>query len=487
MNPLAPLLSVARDLTASSRSAYESRTVHFELSVPTDARARLATGWLLLGVGALVASGIFSLLLVLSRTPGINKIVPVADLFHVALVVHVDLSVLVWFAAFGGVLLTLAASRAGLRLGWLALALCAAGTAGMTLSPFIANGAPVMSNYIPVLDNPVFLGALLLFGAGVGIEVLRALSAPQGSLRSLDGADALRLGLTAAGVSTGVALFAFLWSWLALPLNLAAKAYYELLFWGGGHVLQFSWTLIMLVAWLWLADAIGATVPLSPRVALLLFGLALLLVFATPILYLQYDVTSVEHRRLLTWMMRAGGGLAILPLSLAVVVGLFTQREVTAQARPLRAALIMSLTLFAVGGLIGFAIRGSDVRIPAHYHGCIVGVTLALMGLAYHLLPRLGFNTPRAGLAQLQPYVYGIGQLLHITGLVWSGGYGVQRKVAGSAQVLGSFQEVAGMALMGIGGLVAIAGGLLFVIVIIQALRRPARLRTTGTPSAGES
>lgn len=202
----------------------------------------------------------------------------------------------------------------------------------------------------------------------------------------------------------------------------------------------------------------------------MLFGLALVLVFATPFVYLNYDVTSVEHRRLLTWMMRAGGGLAILLLSLAVVVALCSQRDVARQVRPLRAALIMSLTLFAVGGLIGFAIRGSDVRIPAHYHGCIVGVTLASMGLAYHLLPRLGFSAPRARLAHLQPYVYGIGQLLHIAGLVWSGGYGVQRKVAGSAQILGSVQEVAGMALMGIGGSVAIVGGLLFVVVVMQAL-----------------
>ena len=77
-----------------------------------------------------------------------------------------------------------------------------------------------------------------------------------------------------------VALFAFLWSWLALPAGLDPRTYYELLFWGGGHVLQFTWTLLMLVAWLWLADAIGARLPLSPRVVLVLFALALLLVFA---------------------------------------------------------------------------------------------------------------------------------------------------------------------------------------------------------------
>jgi heme/copper-type cytochrome/quinol oxidase subunit 1 len=110
------------------------------------------------------------------------------------------------------------------------------------------------------------------------------------------------------------------------------------------------------------------------------------------------------------------------------------------------------------------------VKIPAHYHGCIVGVTLALMGVVYLLLPRLGFGAPDVKLATLQPYLYGGGQLLHVTGLLWSGGYGVQRKVAGGEQVLRSAGEIAGMGVMGLGGLIAVAGGLLFVVVVLRAM-----------------
>jgi heme/copper-type cytochrome/quinol oxidase subunit 1 len=132
------------------------------------------------------------------------------------------------------------------------------------------------------------------------------------------------------------------------------------------------------------------------------------------------------------------------------------------------------MLLFVAGGLIGLTIQGSNVKIPAHYHGCIVGVTLALMGLVHHLLPQLGYRAARGRLAVLQPWLYAIGQLLHIVGLVWSGGYGVQRKVAGAEQVLRSAAEVAGMGLMGLGGLLAIAGGLLFVVVVAGAMRAPA-------------
>jgi cytochrome c oxidase subunit 1 len=270
-----------------------------------------------------------------------------------------------------------------------------------------------------------------------------------------------------------VGLLCFAWSWSVLPTTLNGKAYYEILFWGGGHALQFTWTLLMLVAWLWLASACGARVVLSPRVTVLMFLLALVGVFTTPYAYLAYDVASVEHRNLLTWAMRLGGGPAIVPVSLAVVAGVLAARVQDPAMRPLRAALLSSVLLFGAGGVIGVFIQGSNVRIPAHYHGCIVGVTLALMGAVYRILPSLGYQTPQGRMATWQPWLYGMGQLMHIIGLVWSGGYGVQRKVAGSDQVLRSTAEVAGMGLMGLGGLIAIIGGLLFVVVVIRAIRQP--------------
>ena len=455
----------------------------YRLEIPADARGRLATQWLWLGLAALIAAGVLSILLVLSRTPGVSRMLPVADFFRVALVAHVDLSVLAWFCAFGGVLWTLNSAPRALRVAASGFALVAAGTAAIAIAPFAGAGRPVMANYIPVLDEPVFLAGLVVLGLGVGVVVLRGMATSLPVRLRLDGSDALRFGLNASLVATAVALLAFVVSFAEVPPSLEAKAYYELLFWGGGHVLQFTWTLLMLVAWLWLADATGARVPLSPRVVTLLFGIGLVSVFATPIIYLAYDVGSVEHHRLLTWLMRFGGGLAIPPIAAAVVLALVRQRRVADDAKPLRAALIASLLLFGAGGGIGFLISGSNVRIPAHYHGCIVGVTIALMGLAYLLLPALGFARPSVRLATWQPWVYGGGQLLHIVGLVWSGGYGVQRKVAGSEQVLRTTQEIAGMGLMGLGGAIAVIGGILFVVVMVKAMRHRPRPATLGIAS----
>jgi heme/copper-type cytochrome/quinol oxidase subunit 1 len=313
----------------------------------------------------------------------------------------------------------------------------------------------------------------------------------------------LRFGLNASVVSTAVALLAFGWSFAVMPAGLDGKAYYEILFWGGGHALQFTWTLLMLVAWLWLASAGGARVPLSPRVALLMFTLALASVFITPYAYLAHDIATVEHRDLHTWAMRFGGGVSILPVSLAVLIALAVdvvsrrrmrrsasrepQRGSRSELRscaqaPLRAALISSVLLFAAGGVIGIFISGNNVRIPAHYHGSTVGVTLALMGLVYHLLPQLGYRAVSGRLAVLQPFLYGAGQLMHIIGLVWSGGYGVQRKVAGAEQVLGSAAEVLGMGMMGLGGLIAIIGGVLFILVVAGSMRGGHISRATQAP-----
>jgi hypothetical protein len=109
------------------------------------------------------------------------------------------------------------------------------------------------------------------------------------------------------------------------------------------------------------------------------------------------------------------------------------------------------------------------VVIPAHYHGSIVGVTLGFMGFAYMLLPQFGWRDVGSWrLAFWQPIVYGGGQLLHISGLAISGGYGVLRKTPGGLEGMSASVKAA-MGLMGLGGAIAIVGGFMFVIVVFQS------------------
>ncbi len=144
-------------------------------ALPQGAARQLARAHLWLGVAALIGSGLLAIVLVLSRTPGIASVFPLRDLFRAALVVHVDLSVLIWFMAFAATLWTQWTRERAVALGWAGWALAAAGTLALTLSPFVPDAQPLLNNYIPVLDQPLFLTGLALCGAGFGLTMLRAL------------------------------------------------------------------------------------------------------------------------------------------------------------------------------------------------------------------------------------------------------------------------------------------------------------------------
>ncbi len=455
-------------LPPAQNSRYEYLNAYV-LDMPEASVRRLSTGWLLLALGSLVVGGLLTVVIVLSRTPFLQDIFPWTDIFHTALVVHVDMTVLVWFLAMAGVFWNLNSKVLGHRFGWLALLLCIVGTTILALSPFIGAGGPMMTNYIPILSDPFFFTGLIVFGLGFLILVIRGLlcSRPIGALVS--GQGALRFGLYSALISAFVSIGALLASYIRLTDAIEGERYFELLFWGSGHTLQFVHVQLMLVSWLWLATVSGITSRLTPRVVLFLFIIGLTPALLTPMAY-RFDIESGDHIQTMTWLMQYGGGLAALPIGLIILFNLVNSYQNETGLSAERSSLLSSMILFGVGGVIGFMIQGSDVTVPAHYHGSIVAVTLAYMGVTYHILPLLGFRRPRGRMVVLQPWFYGSGQLLHVIGLAWSGGYGVQRKTAGESQALDGIEKIAGMGLMGLGGLIAVIGGILFLVIVYRAM-----------------
>jgi hypothetical protein len=450
-----------------------SDTYSFTLSTPDNRPCRLAAGWLTLGIAALLTAGIFSILLVMARTPYLKDIFPWNDFFGTAMVVHVNLSVLMWFLPCAGLIWSFNSSSRHLRFGWLALALAALGAALVALSPFGA-GTAVMNNYFPVIENSVFFTGLIMFGAGFALLAVRGLIASVPLRAWNEDTAGLSFGAYAAAIAAAIAIIMLVWAYFAIPETITGQLYYELLFWGPGHLLQFTHTLLMLVGWLWLASASGMRLPLSPRATSIIFGLGVAPVFLASWIFLTRDITSLEYTQWATRIMWVGGGLAALPLGAVVVLAMLSGSAPQPRVRPLRISLIYSIILFGMGGIFGYLIQGNSTLTTAHYHGSNGAVTMAFMGLCYLLLPRLGFQKPVTRLANIQAHAFGVGQLLHILGLAWAGGYGMPRKVAGSGQLLDNIQQIAGMTLMGIGGLIAVVGGVLFLIVVIRAMwRRP--------------
>jgi len=404
-------------------------------------------------------------LLVLSRTPFIQDHIPWIDFFHTALVVHVNLSVLIWFMSFACLFWSINNQSHYILLEKLALFLAITGTLIIVISPFSGDGNPLINNYIPVLQQDMFLTGLVLFSSGVFIQAIRTLLLIKYCFNSI----AATVSVIGA-IFTLSAFIGLLWSFSGLKEDLDALTYYEFLFWGSGHILQFTHTTFLLFAWLLLLINSGFKLNFNFILIRWLFLMLLLALPAALWIYMTQDIVSAEHRDYFTRFMKYGGLLS-MPLGVMVVWTIIASRpEPSIDCVPCRSALFSSIILFAAGGIIGFLIHGVNVVIPAHYHGSIVGVTLAFMGISYYLLPQFGYKKPVWTSAKVQPYIYGVGQLMHILGLAWSGGYGVQRKTAGSAQGLENLPEIAGMALMGLGGLISIIGGILYLVVVIRCM-----------------
>ena len=429
-----------------------------------------ARRFIALAILSLLIGGVLSLMLVLGRTPGIDRLVGDPLFFKRALVVHVVLALVVWFHAF---ITGLCALLPGRRFGPAAViapTISALGVAALLLAPLAKGAQPILSNYVPVVDHPLFLAGLALFAIGVLCSLFDGrLFPPPSEARSLLPPSA-RVGLRAAGLLLCVAAATFAVSLQATPAFLEPAAYYENLFWGGGHVLQFASVAAMLAIWLFLVERASGREVISPRLAAVLFGLLTLPALLGLLLPFQGTV-SATYRDGFTQLMRWG----IFP-PVGVVMAL-SLRAILSGPPGLRSdgrtlSFFASAGLTILGFVLGALIRGSNTMVPAHYHASIGAVSVALMAATYALFEPLGLKALEgraAKLARLQPMLFGAGQSVFALGFALAGAHGMGRKAYGAEQVHRSLAETFGLGVMALGGLVAVAGGLLFLGLVLRA------------------
>lgn len=412
--------------------------------------------WLLLAIGALAVAGALALLLALSRTPGIQDWLPWGtDFFHKGLVTHVVFSVEVWFLAMLGAMATMVrpAGKAG-------LALAASGSVLLLIPTLAGWGEASLNNYVPVLDHPLYYAGLALLGGGVAMAAAPSLRLLRFSSRSLE------FGIATGALALVSALLCFGLAWALIPAGTDRPFFNERLFWGGGHVLQFVNTILMMAAWQALAVSAFGRPALPPALARATFASLGVFVLAAPLLY-RLDVMGLAHRQAFTQLLWYGLALPPLVMGLGVAWLLATIRTSSVS----RLALVLSLAVFGLGGMAGFFLGAGDTRTPSHYHAVIGGVNLALMGLIHvHLLPALGRGAVSQRLVRSQFWLYGLGQLLHAAGFYLAGMAGIARKTAGAEQGLDSALKLVSMGIVGLGGAIAVLGGVLFVIQVLRLL-----------------
>ena len=447
----------------------------------SDAARAEIRGWSLLAVGSLAIAGLFAVLVAASRVPGSQQVIPwPVEFFPKGLVVHVTFSFVVWFLAVFALLAALVTHRLAAegygttRLAWLGrlgLISVAASFLPLLLPAFLAGSTASLNNYVPAIAHPLFEAGLVLLFLGVLAPALRLLANQPWDAGTR---DPVALAVAAAAVIYLVAVVAIVVALVATSGKAGNARPYEEIFWGGGHILQFLNALMMLIAWHVLArESISESA--RPRLLIVAAVLLVLPVLAGLALYALHGPFSSELRTGFTKLQYALAPATLL-VALGLVAGLVgAWREIgrLPWEKPAFLALVLSPVVFGVGGYLGLFVDGTDTRTPAHYHGVIAGVNLSFMGLFLaSLLPAVGRaeGTPLSR-QRLQILMFGVGQMIASLGLFWAGGYGAPRKVAGAAQGLADIARI-GMYMNGIGALIAVIGGVMFIWTVMRALLR---------------
>lgn len=435
--------------------------------------------WALLAAGALAIAGVFAFLLALSRLPGIEAVIrwPL-NFFAKGLVVHVIFSLVIWFLAVFALLVSfatreVAAGRLRLAgLGRIGLGLISMAFGLLLVPAFHETTTATLNNYVPVIIHPGYYAGLVLLALGVLLPVVRLFANLPHRLAAIGDVP---FAMTMGGVVYLVALVCFAGAlrsvWGAEP----SRMMHEQLFWGGGHVLQFLYCLLMLTAWHVLARASLGTTIVDPDIFRL--ATALIAVFALPALVftLAFDPFAVKQMEAFRRLQFALA-LPSLLVAFSGAAGIIRARRKgpLPWQQPAFLALVLSPAVFGMGGIMGLLITGADTRTPAHYHGVIAGVTIACMGLMLtYCLPAL--HRPVAAAARhlnTQLAMFAAGQLTASLGLFIAGGYGAPRKTpSGLASIADG--AVLGMYLHGIGALFAVIGGAWFIAMALRALLLP--------------
>jgi cytochrome c oxidase subunit 1 len=437
-------------------------------------------GWAWLAVGALAVAGVFALLLALSRIPGMEKTPfwPI-DFFYKGLVIHVVFSLVIWLQGVFAFLVSVATLKlAGddvraAPLGRLGQGAVLLAFPCLFAPAFLEATQPALTNYIPIIRHPAYDIGLFALALGVLAPVVRLLVNLPGRLAF---APPTAIAMALGGFVYALALICFAVATVLLAHNgeLASR---EELFWGGGHVLQFVYAALMVTNWSILARMSLGEEAVDNRIFLASLALIALIAVAAPGFYAVFAPFSDPQREAFRFLQF---GIAAPTLIFAISLASRALRSSTPWPwrDPAFFALAMSLALFALGGVIGFMIDGSDTRTPAHYHAVITAVSVSSAGmLLTYGLQEVGKPAAPPRLTRVLIGLYGGGQFVASIAMFVAGGYGALRKTPSGAGTLDTV-AAAGMAVHGIASIFTILGGAAFVIVAIRALWRATPVRS---------
>ncbi len=462
----------------------------------------------------LLIGGFFALLLALTRWQAIH-LLP-ADWFYRILTGHGFDMLVAWIVFFevaglyfGGAVM-LNARLVAPKMAWLAYALMVVGAVLVNIMTLLGGSDVMFTAYVPLKAHPLWYLGVILFAVGALIAVLLFFATVVVAKRENTYQGSVPLvtfGLIAAAIIalytllSGAVAFvpAFLWALGILPK--VDPAFYRNVFWSFGHPAQQINLAAMVAIWYALAALTVGANPVNEKLSRWAFVLYILFINLGSAHHLLVDpgpsfawkATNTSYAMYLAVL-----GSLIHAFSIPAAVEVAQRRKGFTRGlmewlwkapwrEPGFSTLVISMTLFGfIGGVTGVVIGTEQInmsahntlRLPGHFHATVVsGTTLAFMGLTYYLIPLIFRKELKLKkLASWQPYVFGGGMLLVSVGMIVSGLQGAPRR-HWDITFTGAPIDVAlpgavhiSLAVMGVGALIAIIGGIMYLAVVLASV-----------------
>ncbi len=462
----------------------------------------------------LLVGGIGAILLALTRWPAVHLLS--AQWYYRILTLHGLNMLIFWILFFEIAILyfvptTLLNSRLFSRgVAWTAFLLMVAGALMVDVAIFQGRSDVLMTAYFPLVAHPAFYLGIILFAVGALLGVFNYF----GTLyiaqrdRTYEGSVPLVVfGATAAAIIAVVTLLhgavvmipTFLFS-IGLVHHID-PSWYRSTWWGMGHMSQQVNVCAMVSVWYLLATLTTGAKPISQSVCRGAFVLYILFINLASAHHLLVDpgvsatwkIWNTSYAMYLAVLASMIHGFTV-PASVEAAMrakghdrGLFGWLLAAPWNNPGFSAFFLSLVIFGFGGGITGVTLGTQqinimahntLRIPGHFHVTVVGgTTLAFMGLTYYVIPLI-FQKEfySRALCRIQPWLFGGGITLMAMGMSFAGSYGVPRRhwdvEFSGAQFATGFDSGAHvmLGLMGIGGVFAFLGLLLFILLVVAAV-----------------
>jgi len=480
---------------------------------------RLIIANAVMAVVTLALGGIAALLIALTRWQAVHLLD--AAWFYRLLTLHgIDMLVawIVFFEMAGlhfGSTVLLNARHAAPKLAWFGFIL-------MLVGGLMVNGVVLFNNqsivtftaYVPLKAHPLFYLSYILFAVGALIQVITFfinLVVAKREKRFEGSMPLVVFGFMTAAILATYTLLegaaavvpAFFWS-LGI-LKEYDPGIYRNFFWGFGHPAQQVNLAAMVAVWYSLAQMTVGIRPLNEKFSRLAFILYLLFInlgsahhlLVDPGLSFAWKAVNTSYAMYLAVlgsMMHAFSIPAAMEVALRAkgfTKGLFGWLRNAPWHEPGFSSLVMSMIIFGwIGGVTGVTIGTEQInmlahntmRLPGHFHATVVGgTTTAFMGFTYYVIPLIFRKELKLKKwAQWQPYVYAVGCILVSLGMITSGLQGVARRnwdITFAGVVPGTVDLT--LAIFGIGALIAVAGGIMYVTIVLASILTGPRLEAS--------